>query len=98
MTLTSCLYTHDNYLDDDNENDDDDDANSGDQCTRNKVAIGDRKAAPGWKQNTKFQQKYKYTNPIETNKYEWLNSKKYKTVKVYVWVQPQTQFLTLVKI
>ena len=36
MTLTSCLYTHDNYLDDDDENDDDDDANSGDQCTRNK--------------------------------------------------------------
>ena len=35
---------------------------AGDKCTGNKVAIGDGKAAPGWKQNTEFFQKYKYTN------------------------------------
>ena len=57
------------------DDDDDDDPNSGDECTRNKVAIGDGKAAPGWKQNTGFLQKYKYTN---TNAKKYQSNQKYK--------------------
>ena len=63
---------YDNDDDDDDADDvDDDDPNSGNQCTRNKVAIGDGKAAPGWKQNTGFFQKYKYKNA---------NAKKFKNL------------------
>ena len=53
---------YDDDGDDGDDDDSDDDLNSGDECTRNKVAIGDGKAATGWKQNTEFLQKYKYTN------------------------------------
>ena len=70
-------YHGDNNDDDDVVDDDVDDLNSGDQCTRNKVAIGDRKAAPGWKQNTEFFSKYKNTNTIylytQLQKYRFQN-------------------------
>ena len=72
------IVVEDDYDDDDhNDHDDDfyhdvynddDDPNSGDQCTGNKVAIGDGKAAPGWKQNTRILTKVQIHN-FNSNKY-----------------------------
>ena len=87
MELRSCAPSTSATLDDDDDDDnvdddvydddDDDDPNSGDECTRNKVAIGDGKAAPGWKQNTEFFSKYKNTNTIylytQLQKYRFQN-------------------------